>query len=71
MSYLIHNATAIEHQTTIPAGGNCTATLIFVVADEHHPYNVYSTFFSSVKGINAGCGLVLSVDEDGALDAVI
>lgn len=71
VSYSIINATAIEHQTTIPAGGNCTATSIFVVADQHHPYNVYGTFFSSVKGIDAGCGSVLSVDESGALDAVI
>ncbi|KAL1861647.1 hypothetical protein Daus18300_008763 [Diaporthe australafricana] len=71
VSYSIINATAIEHQTTIPAGGNCTATSIFVVADQHHPYNVYGTFFSSVKGINAGCGSVFSVDEGGALDAVI
>lgn len=71
VSYSIPNATAIEHQATIPAGGNCTATSIFVVADQHHPYNVYGTFFSSVKGINAGCGSVLSVDDGGALDAVI
>lgn len=71
VSYSIINATAIEYQATIPAGGNCTATSIFVVADQHHPYNVYGTFFSSVKGINAGCGSVLSVDEYGTLDAVI
>ncbi|KAK2604136.1 hypothetical protein N8I77_007091 [Diaporthe amygdali] len=71
VSYSVINATAIDHQTTIPAGGNCTATSIFVVADTHHPYNVYGTFFSSVKGIDAGCGSVFSVDEGGALDAVI
>lgn len=71
MSYSIINATAIEHQTTISAGGNCTATSIFVVADQRPPYNVYGTLFSSVKGINAGCGSVLSVDSGGALDAVI
>lgn len=71
MSYSINNATKIEYQATIPAGGNCTATSIFVVADNQPPFNVYGTFFSSVKGINAGCGSVLSVDEEGTLDAVI
>jgi carboxy-cis,cis-muconate cyclase len=71
VSYSITNATAIEHQATISAGGDCTATSIFVVADDKSPYNVYGTFFASVKGINAGCGSVFSVDESGTMDTVI
>ncbi|KAI0123634.1 carboxy-cis,cis-muconate cyclase [Xylariales sp. AK1849] len=66
VSYSLGNATDISHDATIPAGGNCTATAIFVVADQNPPYSVYGSFFS---GSNAGCGAVLSVDESGALTA--
>lgn len=73
VSYSITNATSIDHQATIPAGGDCTATSIFIMADQHPPYNVYGTFFSSsAKGtINAGCGSVLSVDNTGTLHTVL
>lgn len=71
VSYSLANATTIEHKKTIPAGGECTATSIFVVGDSNPPYNVYGTFFASHTGIDAGCGSVFSVDEDGGLDAVI
>lgn len=44
-----------------------------MVADPRPPHNAYGTFFSSVRGtgINAGCGAVLSVDQDGVLDGVV
>ncbi|KAF3025041.1 hypothetical protein E8E14_014376 [Neopestalotiopsis sp. 37M] len=67
VSYSLANATSITHDATIPSGGNCTATAIFVVADPNPPYSVYGAFFGS----NAGCGTVLSVDETGKLDAAI
>lgn len=67
VSYSLANATSITHDATIPSGGNCTATAIFVVADPNPPYSVYGAFFGS----NAGCGAVLSVDENGALEAAI
>ncbi|KAK6072561.1 hypothetical protein SCUP234_09111 [Seiridium cupressi] len=71
ISYSLNNATSIEHKATIPAGGNCSATSIFVLADHNPPYDVYGTFFASRAGINAGCGSVFSVDENGVLDEVI
>lgn len=73
LSYSIANATSIEHRATIPAGGNCDATSIFVVADPHPPHNAYGMFFSSLTGgtLDAGCGSVLSVDEQGVLDGVL
>ncbi|KAK9424084.1 putative Carboxy-cis,cis-muconate cyclase [Seiridium unicorne] len=71
ISYSLNNATSIEHKATIPAGGNCSATSIFVVADRNPPYDVYCTFFASRAEINAGCGSVFSVDENGILDEVI
>jgi carboxy-cis,cis-muconate cyclase len=67
VSYSLANASAITYDTSIPSGGNCTATAIFVVADPNPPYNVYGTFFGS----DAGCGTVLSVDESGKLEAAI
>ncbi|KAK6085250.1 hypothetical protein SCUP515_01068 [Seiridium cupressi] len=66
-SYSLENATEITHTATIPSGGNCTATAIFVVADPNPPHSVYGSFFGS----NAGCGTVLSVDETGTLEAAI
>ncbi|KAI1843007.1 hypothetical protein JX266_010860 [Neoarthrinium moseri] len=66
-SYTLSNTTEITHDVTIPAGGNCTATSIFVVADPNPPHAVYGVFF----GDNAGCGAVLSVDENGVLNAAI
>ncbi|KAM0811513.1 putative Carboxy-cis,cis-muconate cyclase [Seiridium cardinale] len=66
-SYSLENATEITHTATIPSGGNCTATAIFVVADPNPPHSVYGSFFGS----NAGCGTVLSVDESGTLEAAI
>lgn len=71
VSYSLINATAIEHKATLSAGGNCTATSIFVVADPLPPHNVYGTFFSSAAGINAGCGSVFSVDAHGVLETVV
>ncbi|KAI0149003.1 carboxy-cis,cis-muconate cyclase [Pestalotiopsis sp. NC0098] len=67
VSYSLANATSITHGATVPSGGNCTATAIFVVADPNPPYSVYGAYFGS----NAGCGTVLSVDETGQLDAAI
>jgi carboxy-cis,cis-muconate cyclase len=63
VSYSLANATDISHDVTIPAGGNCTATAIFVVADPNPPHAVYGTFFGS----DAGCGTVFSVDDSGAM----
>ncbi|KAH8678455.1 hypothetical protein BX600DRAFT_486219 [Xylariales sp. PMI_506] len=71
VSYALTNATAIEHKATLPAGGDCKATSIFIVADPNPPHDVYGTFFASVAGINAGCGSVFSVDDNGVLDQVI
>lgn len=67
VSYSLANASSIVHDTTLSAGGNCTATAIFVVADPNPPYSVYGSFFGS----NAGCGSVLSVDDTGKIDAVV
>lgn len=66
-SYSLANATEITHDATIAAGGNCTATAIFVVADPNPPHSVYGAFFGS----NAGCGAVLSVDEQGKLESTL
>ncbi|ETS77426.1 hypothetical protein PFICI_11300 [Pestalotiopsis fici W106-1] len=66
-SYSLSDNHEITHDVTIAAGGNCTATSIFVVANPNPPYSVYGSFFGS----NGGCGSVLSVDENGVLDAAI
>ncbi|KAI0151633.1 hypothetical protein GGR57DRAFT_513946 [Xylariaceae sp. FL1272] len=71
VSYSLTNATSIIHRATIPAGGDCDATSIFIVADRHPPFRVYGTYFASVPGINAGCGTVFSVDESGTLAEVV
>ncbi|CAJ2512503.1 Uu.00g055180.m01.CDS01 [Anthostomella pinea] len=62
----LSNATSIGLDKAVVAGGNCTSTSIYVVADPHPPYAVYGSFF----GGDAGCGAVMSVD-DGVLDASI
>jgi carboxy-cis,cis-muconate cyclase len=67
VSYSLSNATDITYEATVDAGGNCTASAIFVVADQNPPYAVYGSFF----GTNAGCGSVISVDETGVLEAVV
>ncbi|KAH8659765.1 carboxy-cis,cis-muconate cyclase [Xylariales sp. PMI_506] len=64
ISYSLESATSISYNATVAAGGNCTATAIFVVADPNPPYSVYGSFF----GGNAGCGTVLAVNDDGALE---
>lgn len=66
LSYSLSNATDITYEATVDAGGDCTATAIYVVADQNPPYAVYGSFFGS----NAGCGSVISVDESGALDTL-
>ncbi|EFX04833.1 polyketide synthase [Grosmannia clavigera kw1407] len=67
ISYSLAGATNITLDTTVDAGGNCTGKAIYVVAAERAPYSVYGSFF----GGSAGCGAVLSVDEDGALAAAV
>ncbi|KAH6653218.1 Lactonase, 7-bladed beta-propeller-domain-containing protein [Truncatella angustata] len=67
VSYSVANATSITHDVTVPAGGNCTASAIFAVADPNPPHSVYGAFFGS----NAGCGAVLSVDESGRLESAV
>lgn len=52
--------TTLTNTAWIPAGGNCTGSPIFQVADTQPPYAVYGCY----NGANAGCGSVMSVDQD-------
>lgn len=60
--------TAILPQDILNSNNKLIATQ---VADPNPPYGVYGTFFASRSGIDAGCGAVFSVDENGVLDQVI
>ncbi|KAF2471767.1 carboxy-cis,cis-muconate cyclase [Lindgomyces ingoldianus] len=69
VSYALGGGTNIQYSTTLPLGGNCSSTTkpIFIVAETKKPYTVYGVPF----GGSAGCGSVMSVDKNGALNQVI
>ncbi|KAJ4385605.1 hypothetical protein N0V93_010034 [Gnomoniopsis smithogilvyi] len=63
LSYSLANGTSLTNTAWVPAGGNCTGSPIFQVADTNPPYAVYGCY----NGANSGCGSVMSVDDTGAL----
>jgi len=68
VSYTLGNATNIIYNASLEIGGNCSSSkAIFVVAASESPYAVYGSPF----GGTAGCGSVMSVDEQGVLSEVI
>ncbi|KAI1324541.1 hypothetical protein F5Y16DRAFT_423849 [Xylariaceae sp. FL0255] len=59
LSYSIANATSIEHQATLDAGGGCSATSIFISGTLESVVQNY-TYFPNVSGVH---GAVLSPDS--------
>ncbi|KAL2204661.1 putative isomerase YbhE [Sarocladium strictum] len=67
MSFAVDNLTTISHQTTLKGRDGCNGSAIYIEALKVEPYTVYGFDYWGTPG----CGQVMSVDKNGALDEVI
>ena len=68
VSYSLKNATDIQFEKHVEAEGNCKPLrAIYVTAADKPPYAVYGVPY----GGSAGCGVVMSVEQNGTLSKVI
>ncbi|CAJ0552609.1 Ff.00g006870.m01.CDS01 [Fusarium sp. VM40] len=67
VSHTINNSSSITVDKVLTGKKGCNGTSIYIVADMKPPYNVYGVDFWGAPG----CGTVMSVDENGALDKTV
>ncbi|KAI9150716.1 3-carboxy-cis,cis-mucoante lactonizing enzyme [Paramyrothecium foliicola] len=67
LSFAVDSLTSIVHTKTLLGKEGCNGSAIYIEALKVEPYTVYGFDYWGTPG----CGLVMSVDEQGALDEVI